>query len=373
MSVNKIMQQLLKQDGAVTQRKDRFSKILKSSSPSVDFTYGRGHGLPQGYTAVLYGPPKGGKSILSHMMMGAVHQADPEAIVIKYDTEFRADGQLTPSDLPIFGIDDERMVVVEGNSPVQVFDQIEKNVGAVCEANPDKVKLIVVDSISGVQGRREMGLESVEKMTVGDHAQTIQIGLKRILPVIRKYDIGLVLICQVRGELDQTEIMRGNKTKMAASWGLQHMSEYFIAVEVNKTKDGRTSLQGDALVNEDMTDLAGRAEETGIKVRCRMKENSMGPKGRTAEFTFDFHKGLVNTYEEVFKLGIGRNIVNRPNQLNYEFGGQTWKGKDSFINALKESPQLQADILAELQRRDQAGEFVHMDKVEAADLDAETA
>src|SRR5579859_1505632 len=346
MSANKFMQQLMKMDGAVVERKDRFKHVLHSQSPSVDFTYGRGHGLPFGYTTVMYGPPKGGKSVLSHLMIGSLHQSDPDAIAIKFDSEFRADGQLDTASLALFGIDESRLAVVEGNSPSAVFDQIEKNVGATCEAG-GKVKLIIIDSVSSIQGRREMNLDSVEKMTIGDHAQTIQIGLKRILPVIRKYDIALVLICQVRAEMDQTEIMRGNKFKMGASFGLQHMAEYFLAVEENKTKDGRSNIHGEALINEEVEDLAGRGEVTGTKIRARMRDNSMGPKGRTGEFTFDFSKGIVNQYEEVFKLGVGRGIVNRPNQLTYEFGGQTWKGKDAFLAALKESQKLQDDIIAD--------------------------
>jgi RecA/RadA recombinase len=367
---NKWMQKLQKLNGAVIETKDRFAKVCCTFSPSVNFIFGRTHGLPFGYTTVLYGPPKGGKSVLLHMMIGWLHQTDPDAIAVKIDPEFRSEGQLDPDSAAAFGIDLERLVIIQTNSPSDCFDQIEKDISAMCQQGAP-IRLIGIDSVSGIQGRREMTSESVEKQTIGDHAQTIQIGLKRILPVIRKHDIALVLVAQIRAEMDMTEQMRGNKFKMQASYGLQHMAEYFVAVEPNRTKDGRTDIHGNEFVNEDATDLAGKSELTAMKIRTKMKDSSMGPKGRTGEFTFHFKKGVVNQYEEVFKLGTGRGIVDRPNNLVYAFGGEKWNGKDNFVAALKDRPELCEAIITELKRRDLAGDYAEADAKTESDDSAE--
>jgi len=363
---NKWMQKLQKLEGAVIEKKDIFSKTLGTPSPSVNFIFGKAGGLPFGYTALLYGPTKGGKSVLSHMMIGWLHQNDPEAIAIKFDVEQRADGQLDNDSMKLYGIDNERLQVVSTNSPSKIFDQIEKHIAAHCQ-NGAPIKLIVIDSVSAIRGRRGQETESVESYTIGDHAQTIGIGLQRIQEVIRKYDIALVLICQARAEMDMNEQKRGNKFKMQAGFALQHFCEYFIVVEANKNKEGRQDILGNDLVAEGLTDLAGKGEQTGMKIRAKMKDSNMGPKGRTAEFTFDFHKGLVNVHEEVFKLGVNRGIVDRPNNLMYGFGGKSWKGKEQFLEALKTDKALCAGILAELKRRDWAGEF------KASDAAAEKA
>jgi RecA/RadA recombinase len=202
-----------------------------------------------------------------------------------------------------------------------------------------------------------MTTESVEKHTIGDHAQTIGIGLKRILEVIRRHNIALVLINQVRDELDMTEQMRGNKFKMQAGWALKHFAEYFVAVESNATKDGRTDIMGREFVDENQTDLAGKGETTAMKIRVKMKDSNMGPKGRTGEFTFDFHRGIINQHEEVFKLGFNRGVITSEKQGTYEFSGQSWRGKESCLNAIKESQELSDAIVDELRRRDEAGEF----------------
>lgn len=366
---NKWMQKLQKMEGVVSERKDRFKNVVKTTSPSVNFIYGKTHGLPLGYTTVLYGPPKGGKSVLAHMMAGWMHQTDPDAIVVKFDTEYRLDGQLDDQSMAVFGIDEERLLPVMTNSPTTIFDQIEKDIAANCQLGAP-IKMIIIDSVSGIQGRREMNLESVEKMTIGDHAQTIQIGLKRILPVIRKHDIALVLIAQVRAEMDQTEQMRGNKFKMQASYGLQHMAEYFVEVQPNKTVGGRKDIFGREFVNESVEDLAGKGETTALKIRVKMKDSSMGPKGRTGEFTFDFHKGVVNQYEEVIRLARGRNLIVRSGSgsgTTYSFAQHNWKGEDAMIKAVMADTQLQDDIVAELIRRDLAGEYAEADAAVADD------
>lgn len=368
--MNKWMQKLQKMNGAVIEKKDRFAHVLCTDSPSVNFIFGNTHGLPFGYTTVLYGPPKGGKSVLSHMMIGWLHQNDPEAIAVKIDTEFRAEGQLDDKSLQAFGIDPERLLVMQTNNPKDVFDQIEKDIDAQCQAGAP-IKLIVIDSISGVQGRREMTTESIEKQTIGDHAQTVQIGLKRILPVIRNRDIALVLVSQVRAEMDMTEQMRGNKFKMQGSYGLQHMAEYFVAVEPNRNKAGRTDLLGNEFTNQDAVDLAGKAEVTAMKIRAKMKDSSMGPKGRTGEFTFHFRRGVVNQHEEVYRLGTGRGIITNPKQGYYQFGDQTWHGEAKCLAALEADAGLREAVIAELKRRDVAGEYSESDRHAEAEAESE--
>jgi RecA/RadA recombinase len=367
---NKWMQKLQKMEGVVTERKDRFAKTINTNSPSVNFIFGKSHGLPLGYTAVLYGPPKGGKSVLSHMMAGWLHQSDPDAIVVKFDTEYRLDGQLDDESMRVFGIDTDRLLPIMTNSPMTIFDQIEKDIAANCQAGAP-IKMIIIDSVSGIQGRREMQNESVEKQTIGDHAQTIQIGLKRILPVIREHDIALVLIAQVRAEMDSTEQMRGNKFKMNAGFGLQHMAEYFIIVEPNRNVAGRKDMLGREFVNEDVKDLAGKGESTAMKIRVKMKDSSMGPKGRMGEFTFDFHKGVTNQWEEIVRLGKGYGIIENPKQGYYSFGGQTWHGEEKMIKAIADDAALQNGIVEELRRRDAGGAFEKFDKTTDEEVSAE--
>lgn len=351
---NKWMSKLAKLDGAVTERYNPHLSVVGTPSPSVNFTFGNGWGLPLGFSLVLYGPPKAGKSVICNAMIGQLHRDDPEAIVVKFNTEMRERAQLSDEQMRLWGIDQDRYMAYDINTPDGVFDQIEKDIAALCQEGAP-IKLIIIDSINGIQGRRAMNNESVMNMTIGDMAQTIQEGTKRILAVQRKHRIGIIFTAHVRAEMDQAEIMRGNKVKMGASYGMQHHAEYFMYVEQNRTKAGRTDLAGNEFRDENLGDINDNAEKFAHKIRVTMKDSSMGPKGRMGEFTLDYHRGVINTHEEVFLLGVNRGIIKKPNQVSYEFGGRTWRGQQAMIEAVRDEREVYDAILRELRQQDLTG------------------
>jgi hypothetical protein len=155
--------------------------------------------------------------------------------------------------------------------------------------------------------------------------------------------------------MDQAEQMRGNKVKMAASFALQHHAEYFVFVEQNRTKAGRTNLDGVEFKDESLGDINDNAEKIAHKIRVCMKDSSMGPKGRFGELTLDYKKGFINQHEEVFLLGTNRGVIAKPNQLTYSFGGRNWKGQGAMVEALKSEPELRDAVIKELKRRDVEG------------------
>jgi RecA/RadA recombinase len=356
MANKNLMSQLFKLEGAVIERRNVHSTVIGSKSPSLNFVYGKGWGLPRGYTVALSGPPKGGKSIILRSMIAQLHADYPESVAVVFNTEFREEGQLSPDQAKNWGIDLERYIGYDVNSPDLIFDRICQEINDLCQKGLD-VGLVGIDSITGIQGRRAMNADSVMQQQIGDVALTIQEGLKRVLPVQRKNNIAMVLTTQIRAEMDMAEQMRGNKFKMAASFGLQHHCEYFLWVEPDRTKEGRTDLLGNKFENENLTDIRDNAEKTGHRVRVCMKDSSLGPKGRAGAFTFDYQHGIINTHEEVFVLGVNRGVINHPNNMSYEFGGNKWVGKPEMLKALKGDSELYNAVLKELRSRDLAGHF----------------
>lgn len=364
MAKNKFLTQLQDHEGAIVERYDPHQRVLRTMSPSFNFTFGKGHGLPLGYTVALGGVPKGGKTLLASALVGQAHQDYPDGVVLKYDTEYREEFQATPEQLhDMFGVDDDRYQVFQTNSPMKIFDHIEKDVAAKCEAGMQLVA-VIIDSVNGIVGRRSMNADTVETQQIGDDAKTLGDGFKRILAVQRKYKFAIILTCQVRCEMDKIEQMRGNKLKISIPFAVQHYAEYFMFVEPDRNKEGKTALDGTAFVDADMGDIRGDADQVGHKIMGQMKDSSAGPKKRRFEFTLDYRKGFINIYEEVFKLGINRGIIERPNNTTYVFKGKTWRGKENIWAALKEDEQLRMDIVAELYRRDSMGVYDADDKRE---------
>lgn len=363
--------------GAVTKYESPHAHVIRTPSPSINATFGNGWGLPQGFTWVMYGEPKDGKSLVANSTIGQLHKDDPEAWVIKFDTEFREKGQMTPEMMKVYGIDPRRYICFQVNRPSEVFDRISKDVKALVQDGM-KLRLVVIDSINGVQGRRRMAADSVEDTTIGDLAQTIQDGMKQILPVQRDQDgdgskaFSVICTCQVRSEMDALEQKRlgsGPKVKMAASWGFKHYAEYVMFVRRNKNKEGRQDILGRSYeAKAGGTDLDDKAENVMFRLIGKMRDSSMGPIGRVGEFTFAIDHGVVHTCHEAFLMGTKRGIIERTNNT-YSYGGSRWNGKEAIILALEQDPAMVQTILRDLHKADLAGLWRSQDVADAVKED----
>lgn len=366
------MAKLATLEGAVTERRNIHSTVIQTSSPYLNFTFGHGWGLPLGYSLVLYGPPKAGKSLISYLMAAGVHRDYEDGIVVKFNTEFREEGQLDPRLASLIGVDMNRYMGIDANAPDLIYDQIEQQVAAWC-GDGMPIKLVIIDSMNGVQGRRGMESESILKTQIGDVALTNKEGLKRILPVQRKYNFSIVMTSHVAIEMDRAEQMRGNKYRMGASIGVQHHAEYFMYVERDIRKAAKADLQGREFVDKTLQDAEEEGEVTGNKINFVLKDSSFGGRGRNGTLTFDYGRGLINQHEEIFLLGTRRGVVERPDATHYVFAGTKWKGKDAFLNALKDDKNMQEAILKDLRARDISGQMAQYDAQDAKEYAAEGA
>jgi RecA/RadA recombinase len=358
------MERLIKGPGAVLATRNVHADVIDSPSPGLNFTFGNGQGLPAGYSLLLYGPPRGGKSIICSALAGQVHRNDPDAFVVKYNTEFREDAQLDDSQRRVWGIDPDRYIGYDRNDP-EIFDHIEKDLAANCQDGM-KLKLVIIDSINMMQGRRAMNADTVMQQQVGDNAATIQEGLRRILPIQRKHNFALILTSHVRSVMDKKAANAANvylthdtAVRPAVSWAVQHHCEYFMFVNPAGGQDGKKDMLGNEFTNSGVEDMYGNKDKTAHKVRVRMMDATIGPKGRNAEFTLDYRRGIINVHEEVFQLGLSCGIITKPNNVMHEFDGKSWKGKEAMLTALKDDPDLQRKILQELKTRDLAGFYAN--------------
>jgi len=355
-------------EGAVTERRDVHSTVIQTASPSLNFTYGHGWGLPLGFNMILYGSPGGGKSLICNMMAAGVHRDYSDGFVIKFNTEFREEAQTDAGLVKALGIDMDRYMGINANHPALIYDQIEKQVAAWCQEGMN-LKLVIIDSLNSVQGRRALETDSVVKASIGDVAAVNKEGLKRILPIQRKHGFSVVMTSHVAIEMDPWEIKRnaGSPYKNGASVGVQHNAEYSMLVESNRNKDAREDLLGNQFLDTNLKDVAdsNKGEETAKKIKVCMKKSSFGVKGRNGEFTLDYKHGIINTHEEVFLLATRRGVVERPNATAYVVGERKWTGKEAFLTALKEDTDLQKQLLKELQRRDLDGQMASYDAEDA--------
>jgi len=346
--MSKWMKQLSKMEGAVDTEYDFFApeNVLGFPSPSVNWIFGKGHGLPFGYGALLFGPPKAGKSIFSNLAVGGLHAQDPEAMAVKFNTEMREAGQMED----YWGVDPNRYQAYDVNEPEFIFDRIKKDIFPMVQDGMP-LKLIVIDSLQGIQGVKEAARDSVTNHLMGDHAKTIQDGLKAILPVIRRHKIALICTAHIRGNLDAG--MYGPKEKMAGGWGQKHFFEYYIEIKRDNSAEGKKSVTGEAFETE-VKDFRGKKEKTGHKIYIKNNDSSVGMgSGRSGQITIDYRKGLINTEEEVFELAKNIGAVSRPNNRTYIWneGAEDevkFASKGDFIEMIRENEGFRKNLLKKI-------------------------
>jgi RecA/RadA recombinase len=346
------MAKLRKLEGAVDQNSSAMKNVLRSPSPSINWSFAtEGFGLPYGMGMVLYGPPKGGKSIIANTLIGQMHQDDLEAVAVVFNTELRGEFQQNSVSLQKWGIDSDRFITFDVNQPELIFDRIEKDIDALIQEGL-KIKMVIIDSLSAIQGRCAMNADSVMTQQIGDQAATIKDGLARILPVIRKHKIAFICTTHVRAEMDMKEQMRGKTIKMQASWATKHVFEYFCYVEPNQSKTGKVSLAGEEFNDPSIVDFMNKEMKTGRKIRFKVEESSVGREGRVAEFTLDYNKGIINQYEEIFTLGLNYGVIEKPNNVTYKYGEYSYRGLVACLTAVRDNKQMQEEILEKVKKKD---------------------
>ena len=342
------MQKLQKMDGAVSSDYNPFAKenVCRSPSPSLNWIFGKGAGIPYGYSAIFYGEPKAGKSLASYLFTSQMHKDTEDGICIRFDTEMRADAQLDP----MWGIDPERYIAYNVNDPQQIYDRISNELSDLLEQGMP-IKMIIIDSLQGMKGVKRMGKDSVADHLMGDDALTHGIGLKNILPVIRKHKIALICTSHVRANLDAG--MYGPKKKMAGGWAQKHFFEYFI--EVAKNNSAADKIED----KEGGNDFRGKKEILGHKIKVKMVDSSVGIQGRSGEFTLEYKRGLVNVGEEIATLAKKYNLVDMPNNRTYIVTGsdgeeKKYTSKADFNKALEEDTELAQSLLEQIYAKDLA-------------------
>jgi hypothetical protein len=332
------MKMLNKMEGAVDEAYNPYAEgnFIRTVSPSLNYTFSKSPGLPLGEFLLLWGPPKAGKSIIANAMVAGLHAMDPKAFAVKFDTEMRSTG----TEEPFWKIDQSRYKAFNVNEPELIFDRIKQDFLPMIQ-NGWPLKLIIIDSLQGVQGVKAANAKSVTDHQMGDHAMTIQKGLQAIMPILRRNNIALISTAHVRGNLDAG--MYGPKEKMAGGWAQKHTYEYFMKITPNKNSADNSDLVAD------VKDFKGNAERTAHKIYIQMSESSRGVAGRTGQITFDYKQGIINTEEEIMELAKNLNLVERPNNRTYIVGENKYSSADDFRNAIKEDIELRQKLVGQIE------------------------
>jgi recombination protein RecA len=271
--------------------------VQPTRSPSLNWATSIG-GFQPGKISVLYGPESSGKSLLAMMAIADYQKRDPEAIFIYFDAEFSFN-------LPLFikiGGDAKRLIVRKSNDPLKIFDYIGgEMLEALQEGAP--IRGIVIDSIKAIRYPKETNMkQTTDQKMGGTGASYLPSTLKLVVPVIAQYNLLTFFVQQVTMEIDPMKALR-NPYVITEGRALKHAADLMLEIVKLDTKNG---------IVESGETISGAAQQTGHKVRVKVKKNRLGTPARMAQFTYHYDQGIVDTGSEVFELGKSLGVIFHP-------------------------------------------------------------
>jgi RecA/RadA recombinase len=282
---------------------------IRLPSPSLNWALGNG-GFVEGKIGIMYGPESSGKSLLGLLTLIQIQKKYPKGFCLLFDTEFSFNKDWFIK----LGGDPKRLILRQTNDPVEIFDYWY---GELLELLQEGLPLkgIMLDSIRNIVYPKDMKDVSTKFIQGGTGANYLPSVLKRVVPVVRRYNIPTIFVQQVTEELDMFKKLR-NPYNIPDGRALKHTGDYFMLVE--KIENKKSILTS----GKDMT---GSDYQVGHKVRVKIKKNRTGAPYRTAEFTLEYAKGIVNKDEEIYELGKSLNIIRHPINENGKENKMMWE------------------------------------------------
>jgi RecA/RadA recombinase len=343
--------------------------VQPSRSPSLNWGLDIG-GFQAGKISVLYGIEQSGKSLLAMMAIADYQKRDQEAEFIWMDTEYSFNLTLFKK----IGGDPDRLLVRRSNDPVKIFDFIG---GELLEALQEgaPIKGLVIDSIKAIRYPKEVNMKQTTDQKIGGTgASYLPSALKLILPVIAEYNLLTFFIQQVTMEIDPMKALR-NPYVITEGRALKHAADIMLEITKLDTKAG---------VLESGENIHGGAQQVGHKVRVKVKKNRLGRPARSAQFTYHYDKGIIDTDVEIFELGKSLGVIFHPknpdtgkeNVQMWQFGNyDPVRGEANMLAFVKSSKKVQDEIMqACFQHKDSStvnldSDGVVVDEYSVEDLD----
>ena len=313
--------------------------VQPTRSPSLNWALSNG-GFQPGKVSVLYGPESSGKSLLAMMAVADYQKRDPEAIFIWFDAEFSFN-------LPLFikiGGDPERLIIRKSNDPLKIFDYIGGELLELLQEGAP-VRGMIIDSIKSIRYPKETNMkQTTDQKMGGTGASYLPSALKLIIPVIAEHNLMTFFIQQVTMEIDPMKALR-NPFVITEGKALKHAADVMLEIVKLDTKAG---------VIESGENIHGGAQQTGHKVRIKVKKNRLGQPARSAQFSYHYDNGIVDTATEIFELGKSLGIIFHPiNPDTGKMNAQMWqigshpaiRGEANILAFVQGSKAIQNEIM----------------------------
>ena len=227
-------------------------------------------GLPVGRITEITGLEQSGKSLVSAHLLAETQKLGGVAVLI--DTETAVSREF----LEAIGVDVSKLLYVTADSVEQIFDFTETIIEKVRETSKDKLVTIVVDSVAAASTTNELASDYKKDGYATDKAIIISKAMRKITNMIGRQKISLVFTNQLRQKMNA---MFGDPWTTSGGKALA----FHASVRLRLKNMGQIKMK-----------VNGKDKTVGMKVRCQVVKNRMGPPLRAADFEIYFDRGIDN-------------------------------------------------------------------------------
>lgn len=228
-------------------------------------------GLPVGRIVEVTGLEQSGKSLLSAHLLAETQKQGGVAVLIDTETAVSRDF------LEAIGVDVSKMLYVSADSVEQIFDFTETIIEKVRSTSKDRLVTIVVDSVAAASTKTELAADYGKDGYATDKAIIISKAMRKITNMIGREKILLVYTNQLRQKM--------NAMPFSDPWTTSGGKALAFHASV------RLRLKSAGMIKQK---IDGNDKIVGIKVRCQVVKNRMGPPLRDANFEIYFDRGIDN-------------------------------------------------------------------------------
>lgn len=227
-------------------------------------------GLPVGRITEVTGLEQSGKSLLSAHLLAETQRQGGVAVLI--DTETAVSREF----LEAIGVDVSKLLYVSADSVEQIFEFTETIIEKVRTTQKDKLVTIVVDSVAAASTKNELAADYGKDGYATDKAIIISKAMRKITNLIGRQKITLVFTNQLRQKMNA---MFGDPWTTSGGKALA----FHASVRLRLKNMGQIKQK-----------VNGQDKVIGMKVRCQVIKNRMGPPLRAADFEIYFDRGIDN-------------------------------------------------------------------------------
>ena len=281
-------------------------------------------GLPVGRIVELTGLEQSGKSLVSAHLLAETQKQGGVAVLI--DTETAVSREF----LEAIGVDVSKLLYVSADSVEQIFDMTETIIEKVRETSKDKLVTIVTDSVAAASTQAELASDYGKDGYATDKAIIISKAMRKITNMIGRQKILLVYTNQLRQKMNAMPF--GDPWTTSGGKALA----FHASVRLRLKGAGQIKMK-----------VGGQDKIVGMKVRCQVVKNRMGPPLRSTDFEIYFDRGIDN-YGSWLKVMKDNKIVKQAGAwytyTDTETGEELKFQSKDFIDIMEEREEIREQI-----------------------------